>query len=600
MPADPTQDSGLRTQDFRRFWREALGALFLLLLCIRIAPATPWESDEMLFSSSVLDFNPAAYHPHPPGFPLFVLLGKLVHEVVGDPWRALQILNIVAAPIAFIALMRLFRRITDDADLAACGALVFFLSTSFLVNGVLAMSDGVALAFLAIALLAVSEVGDVHHERMAIVAGIFASAAIGCRPQLVVPLIPTLLLALFLMRSTKQRIASVVAFTVVSLLWFLPLVDEAGGFDKWVSYERRQASYVALHDAAMSRGAKSIGEILIRFLLHPWGSKYITLPLIVVALLGIVPAWRKRRALVPLLVFTAAQIVFELGWMDPSDAARYALPSMFLVALIVAFGLGVIRSSMHLRIAPLIAVVFFGAMSIGYVRTILRDRTRQPSPPFAAAEYAKQHFPPNTVILADAAMHPAAELLLPTFKQLPIERGLRDFYDQPSVPLVLYDDGGSIFGDAKVFSWHDSDAYGKLTRNHFLRVTLDPIDPDERYLPIAGVYALERTIRGEEWRWLAPVASIRMPSRHRSSVELRFHLSPDAPYDTNDVTVAINGAVAGKVTVRRSETSPLLVPLPAGSCVVTMQSARSFVPGEVLHNQDPRRLAVQLAYVRQR
>jgi hypothetical protein len=583
------------------WFREALGALVVLLVAIHFAPATPWESDEMLFASSVLDFNPAAYHPHPPGFPLVVLLGKFVFgNFVHDPWRALQVINILAAPLGFIVLTRLFRRLIGDADLAACGALVFYFSTAFLVNGTLAMSDGIALTFLIVALLALSEVGDVEHHRAAIIASAFASAAIGCRPQLVIPLAPLLLFALFRMRNVKERIASVVTFTIVSLLWFLPLVDACGSFGEFIAYERHQASYFVVHDAAMSRGAKSSGEIFVRFLLHPWGSKYITLPLIVVFLLGIVPAWRRRRDLLPLALFTAVQIAFELATMDPADAARYALPSMIFIACIVAFGFGVIRASMHVRLVPLAGALLFAAMSFAYVRTILDDRIALPSPPFAAAAYAKAHFAANTVILPDPSMRPAAELLLPRFTSMPIEKGIRDYFDQPSVPLVLYVDGGSGEADSRVFAWHPSDAYGKLTRNHYLRVTLDTIDPEERYLPLRGVYALERTIAGEEWRWLARDAAIRLPKQHGSSVELRFRLSPDAPYETNGVTIAINGAPSERATVRRAETTPILLPLPAGDCVVTMHADQSFLPAAVLHNRDPRELAVQLAYVRMR
>jgi len=580
--------------------REILGAILVLLFAIHFAPRTPWESDEMLFASAVLDFNPAAYHPHPPGFPLFILLGKLFNELIDDPWRALQVINLIAAPLGFVALTRLFRRLIGDADLAVSGAIVFYFSAAFLVNGTLSMSDGVALAFLIVALLAICEVGDVEHHRAAIIAAAFASAAIGCRPQLVIPLAPVMLFALVRMRDLKERLASIVTFTVISLLWFLPLVDAAGGFDSVIAYERRQASYFAVHDAALSRGSKTAGEIVVRFLVHPWGSKYITLPLMVVFALGIVPAWRRRREMLPLVIFTAIQIAFELTTMDPADAARYALPSMLFVALVVAFGFGVIRASMHVRLVPIVAALLFAAMAFGYTRTILRDRATLPSPPYAAAQYAKQHFPANSVILPDPSMRPAAELLLPSFQSMPIERGMRDDFDRPSVPLVLLVDGGSSFADSHVFSWHASDAYGKLTRNHYLRVALDPVDADERYLPLSGVYALERTVSGEEWRWLAREASIRMPHQHGSSVELRFHLSVDAPYDTNGVTVFFNNVVAGRAIVRRGETTPLLLPLPAGDVVVAMRSDRSFVPAAILHNRDPRELAVQLAYVRQR
>lgn len=587
----------------RAYWREIVGALIALAVQIATMPRTPWENDEFLFAEAVKKFEPTiwAYHPHPPGFPLFVLLGKAMNELVGDPWRALVILNIVAAPVGFVAMSRAFHRWIGDADLAACGALVYYFSASYLLHGPLAFSDPVAIAFTALAFYSIAIEGEAEHDRAAIGVGLWSSAAIGCRPQLVVALAPALVYAFVRLRDNRKRLAMVITFAVVSLMWFLPLLDAAGGPRELLIYEQQQARYFAAHDAAMSRGAKSSADIAIRFLLHPWGSKYLTLPLVVLFLLGIVPAWRRRRELVPIVLFALAWLIFELGWMDPADAARYSLPSMIFTALIAAFGLGVIRSSTRVALAPWIAAAIFALGSYAYMKPILADRVAQPSPPAAAAEYANAHYPPNTVVLWDASLRPAAEYLMPRFKSAAIERGLRDFYDRADTPLVLYADGGSRFPDAKVFSWRDSDAYGKITRNHYRVVTLDPVTPDERYLPLAGVYAMERTPQGEEWRWLARDASIRLPSRLGSSAQFLFRLSHDAPYDTNEVKVFANGAPAGAVTVKKGETAPLLVPIPTGGeDDLRIVSSQSFRPDDILHNQDPRSLATQLVYFVQR
>lgn len=588
---------------WRRYWREALGALVVLLVQLATMPRTPWENDEFLFAEGVMKFEPTiwAYHPHPPGFPLFILLGKAVHELIGDPWRALVLLNIAAAPIGFVFLARAFRRWIGDEDLAVCGALLYYFSASYLLHGPLAFSDPIALAFVALAFYSISAEGEREHDRAAIGIGLWSSAAIGCRPQLVIALAPALAVALVRLRDNRKRLTMIVAFVVASLMWFLPLLDAAGGPRELLNYERQQARYFVAHDAAMSRGAKTTFEIAVRFLLHAWGSKYITLPLLVLFVLGIVPAWRRRRELLPIFAFTAVWLVFELGWMDPADAARYSLPSMIFTALIAAFGLGTIRASSHIRVAPWIATALFALMSWAYVRTIVADRVASPSPPAAAAAYANQHLPPNTIVLWDASLRPAAEYLMPKFKSAAIERGLRDDYARPDLPLVLFVDGGSHVPDARVFSWRDSDAYGKITRNHYRVVTLDPVPPEQRYLPLGGVYALERTVQGEEWRWLGRDATIRLPSRLGSSAELHFRLSPDAPYDANDVRVFVNGRAAGAVTVRKGETAPLRVALPAGGPIdLRIVSAQGFRPDDVLHNQDPRSLATQLVYFVQR
>src|SRR5207248_4374324 len=55
---------------------EAAGALIVLLSRIYTMPRTFWESDELLFAGAVTTFDPWSSHPHPPGYPLYVGLGR--------------------------------------------------------------------------------------------------------------------------------------------------------------------------------------------------------------------------------------------------------------------------------------------------------------------------------------------------------------------------------------------------------------------------------------------------------------------------------------------------------------------------------------------
>ena len=582
------------------WWRETAAAVVVLVSRILTAPRTPWENDEFLFASAVRRFDPSHYHPHPPGYPLYVLLGKAVALIVHDPWQSLVVLGILAAPVGVVALSRAFYRWTDDADLSVCGALLYYFSASMLVHGTLALSDGPSMMFLALTLFAVSVQPGEDHERNAMGVGLWSSAAIGCRPQLLIPLLPLLTVALWRMRTRRQQIAAVAVFGFVSMMWFLPLVDAAGGVSALLAYQTKQAAYFASHDAAMSRGAMSLTAVTVRFLLHPWGSKYLTLPLIAMVVLGLREAARRRSALLPLLLFTGVQLWFELGWMDPADGARYSLPAMMLFALLAAFGLRIIRDSAHIRALPIVLVALFAAITIGYVHPLLAQRGAIPSPPAAAAAFVNQSYPPSTTVLFDPSTRPHVEYLLPRFHSVLIEQGLREAYSRPDTGLVMFVDGGSHARDTHVFSWPPSDAYGKLTRNLYRQISIDPVTPEERYLPIAGVYALERTIDGDEWRWLERDATIRV-ARSRPTIALSFRLSSDSPYETSLITATVAGQAPQAVVARKHETVTLIVPLPGVSPIdLHIHAAQSFAPATVLHNQDPRLLAVQLTRVEQR
>lgn len=587
----------------RGWWREALGALAVLVSRILTAPRTPWENDEFLFAEAVRKFDPSRYHPHPPGFPLFVILGKAFNTVVHDPWRALVVFGIVAAPIGFVALARAFRNWIADPDLAVCGALLYYFSASMLVHGTLALSDGPAMMFVSLALFAISSAHEAEHERNAIAIGLWTSAAIGTRPQLLVPIAPMLIIALLQMRTLRQRVACVMAFTLLSAMWFLPLADAAGGFEALRLYETKQAQYVVAHDASMSRGGMSTAEVAVRFVLHPWGSKYVTLPLFACVILGFAAFVRllrrdkARSLLLPFVVFAVVQLLFELGWMDPADGARYSLPFMPLVALLAALGLGVVRRSAGFAGAPWAVTAILAAVTLAYTWPLVGTRTRLPSPPAAAAAYANAHLPANSVIGYDIALKPHAEYLLSRFRLLPIEKAIAELYDHPDVPLFVFVNGGSRRAGSQVFTWPESDAYWKLTRDLYRDVAIESRKANELYLPLRGAYAFEHTPAGDEWRWLAPDATIRLPHAHGVAAELFLRLPPDAPYESDIVRISINDREAAVIVVGKQPVVARLV-LPADPLLdVRMRSSRSFQPDAIVHNQDSRTLAVQLTHV---
>lgn len=564
-----------------------LGAAIVLVSRLATMPKTFWEGDELLFAAAIQRFDPWSSRPHPPGYPLYVGLGKFA-ALFTDPFHALVALSVIASVIGFIALAIAFRHILQDGDLAVCGALIFYFSASMLVHGTLPLSDGPAIMFVALMLWAATGFPDGVTERRAIALGLAASAAIGTRPQLVVSVLPLFLFLLLWTRNARKIAAGLISFTVLSIAWFAPLMDAAGGWDKLLLWESRQAGYVATHDAAMSRGASTTNVILSRFVAHPWGPKWIALPLFAMAAFGIfVLAKKPKRPLIPIAIFTVLQFVFAIYVMDPADGARYSLPHMIAIALLVAAGLDVIRKSTQLRLAPWIAVAVLAIASMAYTWPIIGTRRINPSPPAAAAAYANSHFAPNTVIAYELSLRPHAEHLMSRFQSIGVEKALAAFYDHPEVPLVLFGDGGSSRG--AVFGWPESDAYGKLTRNHYRVVTLEPIPPAERFLPFTGVYPLERTVAGDAWRWLARDAVIRLPTAHERLVTLTLRLSPDSPYDSNVVTVA-----GKRVSVTKQ---PVSITIPIASTDIAIHSEQSFAPGTVLHNQDPRILAVQLIRV---
>ncbi|HEY2295827.1 MAG TPA: glycosyltransferase family 39 protein [Thermoanaerobaculia bacterium] len=585
----------------RRVSSPAALAGFALVALVRAftLPRSLWEMDEVLFARAVERFDPLSHRPHPPGYPLVVGLGKLLNLIFQEPFISLVVLSLISSLVGYWAMVVAFRRIAGgpDADrIAVAGALLFQLSPAMLVQGPLPMSDPPALMFLALALAAGAILRDGGGLWSALGLGAAASAAIGCRPQLALVVLPLLAVALWQTPGWRRRGEVVAAFTLVSLLWFVPLLVATGGSRGFLIYQSKQASYVAAHDARSARKDCPPHLVVKRFVAHPWGRKAMAAPVLALALVGVAGLARQRRtAALPLAVLTAGQIALCLLIMDPADAVRYALPSLLGIAFAAAVGAQSLARLARVPAAAWLAPVLLATMGIAYAWPVLAIRSRLISPPVSAIHWAERNVPPKSVILVGEDMAPHADYLLHGYDLQTIEEGFHHAARRPGAQAWLLAEGKSRWPGAVMFRWPNTDAYNKLTRGHYRIVTLSPIPLGHRFQIVRGVYGWEPSLLDARWRWLSDDALIRIfPRKWIPAVAVRLALDPAAPFPSNTVTVSVDGGPGRTVEIARGAGQTVEAPVPANQPVeIAIRSARAWVPG----GGDKRRLAVQLLAV---
>jgi hypothetical protein len=463
-----------------------------------------------------------------------------------------------------------------------------------LVYGPLALSDPPALMFLSLALAAAGRL--IERRTMppvpaALALGAFASAAIGCRPQLCLAVLPMVAVALAL-AGWRRTWAVLAVFTAVSLLWFVPLVVAVGGPAGLLPFLTRQAGLVAAYDASQPRSGVSWKAVVLRFVAHPWGNRWLSLPVLLLAGSGAGAVAARHdpryRTALPLAVLTLIELTFSLSVMNPRDAVRYALPSMLGVAFAAGVGAGAVARRIRIP-APLIAGLF-AAGAVLYTWPLLAARTQTESPPVQAIRWAQANLPRETVFLVDKELGAHAAWLLPR-SRAPFDEG---FAGRPDLPVWLIAEGETGWLGSRSFLWPESDAYGKLTRDLYRVTSLSPIPPGRRYRVERGVYGYEPTAREAAWRWLAPEAAVRLVPAGARELTVSLAVPTVAPLASNRVAIAVAGVPAAEVEIRRGERRTVTLPLPAPrgrveEVEVVFRSGASFVPAGT-----PRRLAVQL------
>ena len=537
--------------------RWALGLALVAVVALHLAtlPRTFWEYDEHFFALGVEHYQPLLHHPPPPGAPLYIGFAKLIPE---GPFDALLLTSALFLIVGFAA----WALALDSVP----AAILLYTSPALLISGMLPQSDTGAIALLGIGAWASA-------KRRPALCALFCAAAVGWRPQIAVAA-----LALFAATAIAQRSwRALLVFTIACLAWFVPLVFFTGGplgFFKWLS---GQAAYYAQHDADLSRSGQTFSHIALRFLAHPWGPKWLDISVLALALFRL-PLARKHVALAAM---TLIYLTFAIATMDPADAVRYAIPALPFIALLAASSFPRVMWA---------GVVLYAIGAVWYCFPILHARATQPSPPAAAMQWIQKNIPRDTVILYDLDLRPHAENTLRAYRSMPVDAGLKS---DINVPLVLFADGERGDANGVTFRWPDTDAYRKLTRQHYGAVSVIPIPVRERYRVVQGIFAPERTRDGRSWRWLSRRGIIALPNLGATQVRLTFRAPPEYPLASNRVHV--NGAT---VELGRDRTASVVVPY---APTITIDADQVFVPAEVkgANNRDTRRLSVMLTRVEQ-
>jgi hypothetical protein len=335
----------------------ALAVLFLLAHLISLPP-TLEDIDSVNFALGVRDFDVAKHQPHPPGYPLFIALGKastaVIHRIrPAHPTAALGVLSAIAGAALIPLLFLLFRRLADDAIVAWWGMAIAVCSPLFWFTALRPLSDMTGLAF------AVASQGLVlwawfDGRRPQLLAGaVLCGLAAGVRVQtllLTAPLLVAVLAWPGTGLSFKDRGLAVGAAVLGALAWAVPLLGATGGVGGYLAALGTQAGedFSGVVMLWTTRQARVALDAILNSVVWPWKDFWVGTVVVIVAVLGMARlAWRMPARFGLLIIAFGPYEIFHLLFHETATM-RYALPIVLPVAFLVVYaaaGLGRITTA---------------------------------------------------------------------------------------------------------------------------------------------------------------------------------------------------------------------------------------------------------------
>ena len=366
-------------------------AFVFFALHLPYLPSSLEDLDSINFAFGIRQFDVAHHQPHPPGYPVFIVIAKAMHAVVPAEATALGLLSVAAGSLGVLALAALFRRLDGSAtpvpwSLAAISVAMTTPLYWFTAVRPLSDSSGLAAA-LAVQAMTIAATS----ARGLAIAGFCAGLAAGLRSQVVWLTMP--LLALRLVQVLGARgwglgsasagpkgpalqtadlhpdvrrpgpfgpgVSVLLAFVAGAILWFVPLVMVSGG---------PSAYWHALFD----QGAEDLGNIQMLWTMHrvrdvedalyyafvaPWAAWPVAAVALTCAVLGVLRLFRhQRHALIVLAAAFGPYLVFDLLFQE-AFTSRYALPLVVPMAYLAVAGLRLLPWDTGLAFAVAIAMV---------------------------------------------------------------------------------------------------------------------------------------------------------------------------------------------------------------------------------------------------
>ena len=377
-------------------------AVVFLALHLPYLPASLEDLDSINFALGVRDFDVTRHQPHPPGYPVFILIAKAVHVLVPDEARALSLVGVTTGALGVLAIAALFRRLDGGATPRWTVAAVAVAMTTplYWFTAVRPLSDMSGLA-AAVAVQAMT-IGAAS-ARVLWIAGFCAGLGAGLRSQVVWLTLPLLILkglgagSWWLSNATAgpkgparqvdarrpgpfgPGFAVLAAFLVGIAVWFIPLVIVTGG-------------PTAYWRALMNQGAEDLGNIQMLWTMHrvsdvrdalyyafvsPWAAWPLAGAVLACVVLGL---WRlarlQRSALFVLTIAFGPYLLFDLLFQE-TFTTRYALPLVVPLAYLAVMGLRLVPRDLGLAATG--AIAMFSAHVGG---TSIAAYSRAPAPAF--------------------------------------------------------------------------------------------------------------------------------------------------------------------------------------------------------------------------
>ncbi|HYO78761.1 MAG TPA: hypothetical protein VE010_20035 [Thermoanaerobaculia bacterium] len=490
-----------------------------------------WDWDEALLTLGMREYDVEVHHPHPPGFPVYIGLAKLVRVVAASDFRALQTVNVIAALLVFPALYFFARSLRFSFSISVMAAALFasFPNVWYFGGGAFSDVPSIVLVLFAVALLLRGA-----EDRNAYWLGtLLLALAIGIRPQnILVALLPGLY-ASSRRRPHEVLIALLIGVVVVGAA-FGGAIYATGSFDQYMHSVRDHGQYIARVDSWRNPERPPMWRLADRFFIKQYqlpALGFIATIFVLVSLAGSIRE-RSRPMLFNALTFVPIAL-FAWAMLDRYSISRFSIAYQPMFALLLADGIARAAG----KRAPLLAGALIAAFAIFTIPALNVVRGGVAPSLQAAAAVTRHVDVRHEQLFVGHTMSKFIDVVAPQLPYIRIvdDRAMPLSATRPAWLLAEITEtapSGLLFRRERGNLWN-------IARHHYFEIKLQRVEAGAQF--VDGWYEGE-TYQLWEWRWMQRRSrTILPPAGGRTMLRMTLTPPPELIAQNAMIAVTLNG-----------------------------------------------------------
>ncbi len=558
----------------------------------------PWDWDEVLFCMAVGDYNVVAHQPHPPGFPLYIFLARLVRGFADSDFHALQTVNVVAAMLVFPVMFAVARAFRLDVVVSFWTALLFAFLPNVWFYGGTAFSDLPAMVLFLGVIAAFLFAARNGEARTYCLASILLAAGLLVRPQnALVAIFPWTLATHELVRARRWRVvlAGVSLTTGLTILGY-GIGAWASGYAAYFDSLYRHSQYVRAADSVSAAIRPPLYRV-VSTMLDPYQAGKVSIVINVLALIGVLRGlWREpRKPMREIFLTFAPFFLFAMFAVNPLGSSRFSLNWIAGIALLAALGTDALASLVpRLRVAVFaVALAVLLGRLIPWTLPAFDEPRKNDAPPVAAAKWIAANVPVTSTVFVDESIWPWAKYYIPKHRKVRPHDVTKVLNDPASATGVYLSMSPAQVRNQESFIRPRNRTWNLVTQRAFESY----VTPTHQIVSFDNGWWMQEGEWPTVWRWSTKRASIRFaPMVGPGELRLVFSVPVDVLPHPVRVTFTLNGKQIGTHVATELENDVRFIVTPRADAVneLRIDVSDTIIPARLGTSGDWRQLGIML------